>query len=105
MSKADNRHALTVVWQKSGAVAAVEDRERVVVVDLDHVNIPARIMVGTGAAIWLLIDGRRDVGSIITCVAQESDIDAETAKDGVLQFIDDLRSGALIEVAATREED
>jgi hypothetical protein len=44
----------------------------------------------TGAFIWELIDGKRDVDEIITELTKEYDIDAESAEADVMAFIEKM---------------
>lgn len=51
----------------------------------------------TGAFIWELIDGKRDVGEIVEKLTEEYDIDEETATANVLEFAEDLKKYLIIE--------
>ena len=44
----------------------------------------------TGAFIWELIDGKRDVDEIISELTKEYDIDAESAEADVMDFIEKM---------------
>jgi hypothetical protein len=51
----------------------------------------------TGAFIWDQIDGKRTVSEIITAVAQEYDIDKDTASNDVLDFVGNMNMYLIIQ--------
>ena len=94
------------VWRRSRSIAAVESPQRAVVVDLDHLEAPARILVGAGASIWGLINGERPVADIVEAIAAEAKVDRDEAMVGVLAFLRELHSsGLIIEARTPRETD
>jgi hypothetical protein len=50
----------------------------------------------TGAFIWELIDGKRDVDEIITELTKEYDIDASGAKADVMAFIEKMNKYLIV---------
>jgi hypothetical protein len=50
----------------------------------------------TGAFIWELLDGKRDLNSIISELTREYEIDELTAREDVLNFIDRMRKYLII---------
>jgi len=65
----------------------VVDNEAVLVLpDIGKVKVFNEV----GAAIWQLIDGKRDIRQISAEICAQFDVDAETAKADTLQFIADL---------------
>jgi hypothetical protein len=100
----DDHRAVAPVWRRSSALAAVESPSRVVLLHLDHVDVPARILEDTGAVIWYAIDGLRDSDAIVSAVAAAFDIDEASIHDQVEQFLDDLRAAELVEALASTPE-
>ncbi len=50
----------------------------------------------TGAFIWELIDGKRDVEAIIKAMTEEYDIDFKSAEKDVFTFIDNMSKYLII---------
>jgi hypothetical protein len=50
----------------------------------------------TGAFIWELIDGEKNVGDLIELLITEYDINKETATKDVFSFIDEMRKYLII---------
>ncbi len=50
----------------------------------------------TGAFIWDQIDGKRKVADIVELLVEEFDIDKETARKDVLEFIDNMKKYLII---------
>ncbi len=50
----------------------------------------------TGAFIWELIDGKRDIESIIAEMVKEYDIDETTACEDVLSFLEKMKGYLII---------
>ena len=44
--------AWTTVWRRATSAAYVESPERVVVLDLDHLDLPPYVFEGSAAQIW-----------------------------------------------------
>lgn len=52
----------------------------------------------TGAFIWELIDGRKNVGEIVAEFTEEFDIDHETATKDILSFIENMSNYLIIKL-------
>jgi hypothetical protein len=95
----DDHRRPAPVWRRSPALAAVESPSRVVLLHLDHVDVPARILEDTSAVIWHAIDGLSDSAAIVASVAAQFGIDEAAIHDQVAQFLDDLRAAELVETS------
>ncbi len=51
-----------------------------------------------GRRIWELTDGSRTVAAISEAIAEEFEVDAQTAQDDALEFLDELLSKDLIRI-------
>lgn len=89
------------VWRHAEAAAYVESAERVVVVDLDHLDLPPYVFEGSAAQVWLCVDGDRTETEIVTDLAEAYDVPAEVVAPDVRQFVDRLRDLGLIVVGVT----
>lgn len=52
----------------------------------------------TGACIWELIDGKKNVGEIVEKFTEEFDIDHETATKDILSFIENMSNYLIIKL-------
>ena len=52
----------------------------------------------TGAFIWELIDGKRDVEDIISELIKEYDIDESSAREDILSFIEKVKKYLIINI-------
>jgi hypothetical protein len=52
----------------------------------------------TGAFIWELIDGKKNVGEIVVKFTEEFDIDHETATKDILSFIENMSNYLIIKL-------
>lgn len=52
----------------------------------------------TGAFIWELIDGEKNIGEIIDALTEEYDTDHESAKDDVDSFIENMSNYLIIKI-------
>jgi hypothetical protein len=52
----------------------------------------------TGAFIWELIDGKRNVEEIINSVTDEYDIDRESAVEDVFSFVNNMSNYLIINI-------
>jgi hypothetical protein len=93
-----------MVWRRSPALAAIEAPSRVVLLHLDHVDVPARILEDTSAVIWHAIDGLRDGAAIVSAVADTFGVDEDAIHDQVTRFLDDLRAAELVEALTSFAE-
>lgn len=51
----------------------------------------------TGAFLWELIDGKKNVEDLINAMIEEYDVDNETAKADVFVFLDSMKNYLIIE--------
>jgi hypothetical protein len=86
------------VWGHADSTAYVESAERVVVLDLDHPDLPPYVFEGSGAQIWACLDGDRTEEEIVADLAEAFEIPAEVVGPDVRQFVDRLRELGLIVV-------
>lgn len=50
----------------------------------------------TGAFIWERLDGKSTLAEIISCMQSEFDVDAETAKNDLLDFVTEMEKFLII---------
>ena len=84
-------HSPSVVTRKTGneyVLVPVTDN----IADMDSVYT----LNETGAFIWEQIDGKKSVEEIIGAMTEEYDIDKESAKEDVLQFISKMNDYLII---------
>ena len=85
-----------VVWRHAEAAAYVESAERVVVVDLDHLDLSPYVFEGSAAQVWLCVDGDRTETEIVMDLADAYDVATEVVTPDVREFVDRLRDLGLI---------
>jgi hypothetical protein len=71
---------------------------RVVVVDLDHPDLPPYVFEGTAAQIWLGVDGARSETEIVADLEHAYDVPAEVLIPDVRTFLDRLHDLGLVTV-------
>ena len=90
----------SAVWQHSSAAAYVESppgsAERVVVIDLDHLDLPPYVFEGSAAQVWMCLDGDRTETEIVADLAAAYDVPLEVVTPDVRHFVDRLRDLGLI---------
>jgi Coenzyme PQQ synthesis protein D (PqqD) len=86
----------TTVWRRATGTAHVESAERVVVLDLDHPDLPPYVFAGSAARIWACVDGERTEAGIVADLAETFEAPAEVVAPDVRQFVDRLRELGLI---------
>jgi hypothetical protein len=84
------------VWRRSASAAYVESDERVVVLDLDHLDLQPFVFEGTAAQVWACLDGDRSETEIVDDLAEAYEVAPEVVRDGVREFIERLRDLGLI---------
>jgi hypothetical protein len=86
-------HSPHIVTKKTG-------KEYVLVPLADNIADMNRLFTlnETGAFIWELIDGKKNVGEIINALTDEYDIDNETASKDVLLFIENMSNYLIIKL-------
>jgi hypothetical protein len=88
------------VWRRVDHAAYVDSGERVVVLDLDHLDLPPYIFEGSAAAVWTCLDGDLTEGEIVTVLAEAYQVEPSVVAVDVRQFVDRLRTLGLV-VAGT----
>jgi hypothetical protein len=68
----------------------------VVVLDLDHLDLPPYVFEGTAAQVWACLDGDRSEREIVADLAEAYEAPAQRVADDVRQFVDRLRDLGLI---------
>ena len=90
----------TAVWQHAPRAAYVESPpgsgERVVVIDLDHLDLPPYVFEGSAAQVWMCLDGDRTETEIVSDLAEAYDVPVEVVTPDVRGFVDRLRDLGLI---------
>jgi hypothetical protein len=94
-----------IVWRHADAAAYVESAERVVVVDLDHLDLPPYVFEGSAAQVWMCVDGDRTETEIVTDLAEAYDVPADVVTPDVRQFVDRLRDLGLIVTGSVGSSD
>ena len=85
-----------MVWRRAAATAYVETPERVVVLDLDHLDRSPYVFEGSAAQVWACIDGDRTESEIVRDLAEAFQAPAEVVAADVRQFVARLRDLGLI---------
>jgi hypothetical protein len=85
-----------VVWRRAQGAAYVESPDRVVVLDLDHLDLPPYVFEGTAAQIWARLDGDRPEAEIVSHLAEAFQAPVEVVAADVRQFVDRLRELGLV---------
>ena len=90
----------STVWRRATGTAYVESPpgspERVVVLDLDHLDLPPYVFEGSAAQIWSCLDGVRTEAEVVTGLADAYEVSAEVVAGDVRLFVDRLRDLGLI---------
>jgi Coenzyme PQQ synthesis protein D (PqqD) len=84
------------VWRRVEHTAYVESGERVVVLDLDHVDFAPYVFEGTAAVVWTCLDGLRTESEIVSDLAATYEVEAAVVAADVRQFVDRLRDLGLV---------
>jgi Coenzyme PQQ synthesis protein D (PqqD) len=84
------------VWRRSDRAAYVESEHRVVVLDLDHLDVQPYVFEGSAVQVWACLDGDRSESEIVEDLAEAYDVAPAVVQDGVREFIDRLRDLGLI---------
>ena len=95
----------TVVWRRATSTAYVESPERVVVVDLDHLELPPYVFEGSAAQLWACLDGDRSEAQIVTDLADAYGAAAEVVAPDVRAFVERLRSLGLVVAGSLTDGD
>jgi hypothetical protein len=84
------------VWHRAAATAYVETEDRVVVLDLDHLDRAPYVFEGSAAQVWACIDGDRTEADIVHDLSAAFGVSIEVVADDVRQFGDRLADLGLI---------
>jgi hypothetical protein len=84
------------VWRRASSTAYVESPDRVVVLDLDHVDRLPYVFEGSAAQIWACLDGDRTEAEVVADLAEAFEVPAEVVAADVRQFVDRLQGLGLI---------
>jgi Coenzyme PQQ synthesis protein D (PqqD) len=95
----------TVVWRRATSAAYVESPERVVVVDLDHLELPPYVFEGSAARIWACVDGDRSEVQIVTDLAGAYDVTTAVVAPDVRAFVERLRGLGLVVAGSLADGD
>ena len=88
----------STVWQHATGTAYVESAERVVVLDLEHPELPPYVFEGSGAQVWACVDGDRTETEIVADLAEAFEVPVEVVGPDVRGFVDRLQELGLIVV-------
>jgi hypothetical protein len=85
-----------VVWRRATGTAYVDSPERVVVLDLEHLDRAPYVFEGSAAQVWACVDGDRTESDIVTDLAEAFQIPVDVVTADVRQFVDRLADLGLI---------
>jgi hypothetical protein len=85
-----------VVWRRATGTAYVDSPERVVVLDLEHLDRAPYVFEGSAAQVWACVDGDRTESDIVTDLAEAFQIPLDVVTADVRQFVDRLADLGLI---------
>src|SRR4051794_21080474 len=88
------------VWRRVDHAAYVDSGERVVVLDLDHLDLPPYVFEGSAAAVWACFDGDRTEAEIVSELAEVYQVEPAVVAVDVRQFVDRLRTLGLVVAGA-----
>ncbi len=90
----------STVWRRATGTAYVESPpgapERVVVLDLDHLDRPPYVFEGSAAQVWACLDGDRTEAEIVADLADAYEVPADVVAGDVRQFVDRLQDLGLV---------
>jgi Coenzyme PQQ synthesis protein D (PqqD) len=84
------------VWRRATSTAYVETPERVVVLDLDHLDLPPYVFEGSAAQIWACLDGVRTEADVAHDLAHAFDAPVDQVAHDVRGFVDRLHELGLV---------
>jgi hypothetical protein len=84
------------VWRRATGTAYVGSTERVVVLDLEHLDHPPYVFEGSAAQIWACVDGDRSEAQIASYLAETFQAPVDEVGRDVRQFVDRLREVGLV---------
>lgn len=83
------------VWRHKSDLAVVESESRTVVLDLDRLDVPPRLLQGPALLIWETLPGRT-TEQVVAEVAAFFDLEPAEVADGVRTFLDDVAAVGLV---------
>jgi hypothetical protein len=86
----------STVWRRASATAYVDSPDRVVVLDLDHLDLPPYVFEGSAAQIWAAVDGERSEAEIVADLAEAFQAPVDVVTADVRHFVDRLQDLGLI---------
>ena len=86
----------STIWRRATSTAYVETPDRVVVLDLDHLDRSPYVFEGSAAQVWACVDGDRTETQIVTDLAEAFEVPADAVAADVRTFVDRLRDLGLI---------
>lgn len=87
----------TIPTQNPNVLSRKADNEAVLVLPQQG---KVKVLNEVGAAIWELIDGKRDIQKISEYISSEFDVDQYTAEKDTLRFITELLEREIITTSA-----
>jgi hypothetical protein len=78
------------VWRRAPSTAYVESEGRVVVLDLDRLDLPPYVFEGSASQIWACVDGDRTEAELVADLAEAFEVPAEVVAPDVRRFVDRL---------------
>ena len=84
------------VWRRVDHAAYVDSGDRVVVLDLDHLDLPPYIFEDSAAAVWACFDGDLTEAEIVSELAEAYQVEPAVVAVDVRQFVDRLRTLGLV---------
>jgi hypothetical protein len=78
------------VWRRATSTAYVESEGRVVVLDLDHLDLPPYVFEGSAAEIWACLDGDRTEDEVVADLASAFEVPPEVVRGDVRPFLERL---------------
>jgi hypothetical protein len=88
----------SVVWRRATSTAYVESPERVVVLDLDHLDRSPYVFEGSASQVWACLDGDRTQAEVVADLAQGFEAPVDVVSSDVRRFVDHLADLGLVVV-------
>ena len=84
------------MWRRVDHAAYVDSGDRVVDLDLDHLDLPPYIFEGSAAAVWACFDGDLTEAETVSELAEAYQVEPAVVAVDVRQFVDRLRTLGLV---------
>jgi hypothetical protein len=84
------------VWRHAPGTSYVDSPERVVIVDLDHLERMPYVFAGPAAEIWACLDGESTESQMVAELAEAFEVSEDVVAGDVHQFLDRLRDLGLV---------